>query len=138
MPLFPFQWLFHFTFFLTSGILRPLGSQVRVWTYEPTRCVPVHQDRSRNCLTSSSSGHSHPLPHPCSCQVTAPWATLFALLSLATYLPGVWLRVEPSRVPQALLLVSLVSLLALVVPLATDLSTRRSFIKAEQQASRQR
>ena len=63
---------------------------------------------------------------------------MFSLLSLATYLPGVWLRVEPSRVPQALLLVSLVSLLALVVPLATDLSTRRSFIKAEQQARRQR
>ena len=71
-------------------------------------------------------------------QVTAPWAILFSLLSLATYLLGVFLRVEPSRVPQALLLVSLVNLLALVVQLATDLRTRRSFIKAEQKARRQR
>ena len=75
---------------------------------------------------------------PSSHQVTAPWAILFSLLGLTTYLLGVFLLVEPSRMPQALLLVSLVSLLSLVVPLATDLSTRRSFIKAERQARRQR
>ena len=71
----PFQWLFHFTFFLTSGVLRPLGSQVRVWRYEPTGHELVHQGLMHVVLSLTfthpyailPSGHcpvGHPLPTP--------------------------------------------------------------------------